>query len=257
MSHSDVIVGVSLKMYLGYGETMEWCTEVSRLVADHPAITQGLVDVFLLPSTPAIPAAVEILDRVGIAVGAQDLWSEDRGSFTGEVGGPMLREIGCEYVAVGHAERRALFGEDDRRIGAKVAAAVRNQLIPVLCVGEPRRVESDRAAQQCIEELGRVLAFASDDSLISPVVAYEPIWAIGQDEPAPPSHIRAVAGAIKAWLTEREPTQASRLIYGGSASVGLLGQLAGSVDGLFLGRFAHDPDTFAAILDEAADLATT
>lgn len=257
MSRGSLTIGVSLKMYFGYGETLNWCSQVADIARDHRAIRNGLVDMLVLPSAPMVPAAVEILTPIGVAVGAQDLWIEDRGPFTGGVSGMVLREAGCEYVAVGHAERRALFSEDDRLVGAKVAAALRNDLVPILCVGEPEESTPEEAARDCIEELGRVLDSVGEAESATPIVAYEPVWAIGRPEPAPPAHIRAVAEELRHWLGRQTLTQQSRLIYGGSASLGLLSKLSGAVDGLFLGRFAHDPDVLASILDEAVGVVVT
>ena len=253
MSTGSLTIGVSLKMYLGYRETVDWCSEVARIARDHSAVRSGQVDLFVLPSTPVIPLAVDVLVPAGVGVGAQNLWSEDRGPFTGEVSGTVLREAGCDYVAVGHAERRALFSEDDRLVGAKVAAALRNELIPILCVGEPDQAGPKEAASVCIAELRGVLQSAGEAASLAPIVAYEPVWAIGRPDPAPPEHTKAVAGELSDWLGRQDVTRDSRLIYGGSASLGLLSELSGAVDGLFLGRFAHDPRVLGAILDEAAE----
>lgn len=254
MSRGILTIGVSLKMYLGYQETLDWCSEVARVTHNHPAIREGLVDMFVLPSSPMIRGAVEVLAPVGISVGAQNLWSEDRGAFTGEVSGAVLKEAGCEYVAVGHAERRALFSEDDQLVAAKLAAALRNDLIPVLCVGEADETSPERASRACIDELRSVIQSVREASSLAPVIAYEPVWAIGRSDPAPPEHTRAVAGELKEWLVQQDATSETRLIYGGSASLGLLSALSGVVDGLFLGRFAHDPEILAGILDEAVDV---
>lgn len=254
MSRSPLTIGVSLKMYLGYQETIDWCREVARVTRNHPALREGLVDMFVLPSSPMIRDAVEVLAPAGVSVGAQNLWSEDCGPFTGEVSGTVLKEAGCEYVAVGHAERRALFYEDHQLVAVKVAAALRNDLIPVVCVGETDETSPDQAIRACIDELRSVIQSVGDASSLAPIVAYEPVWAIGRSEPASPEHTRAVAGELKEWLGQQAATSESRLIYGGSASLGLLSALSGVVDGLFLGRFAHDPGTLARILDEAVDV---
>lgn len=254
MSRRNLTIGVSLKMYLGYHETIDWCSEVARVTHDHPAIREGLVDMFVLPSSPMIRGTVEVLAPVGISVGAQNLWSEDSGPFTGEVSGTVLKEAGCEYVAVGHAERRALFSEDDQLVAAKLAAALRNDLIPVLCVGEADETSPEQASRACIDELRSVIQSVGEASSLAPVIAYEPVWAIGRSDPAAPEHTRAVAGELREWLGQQDATSESRLIYGGSASLGLLSALSGVVDGLFLGRFAHDPEILAGILDEAVAL---
>jgi triosephosphate isomerase len=155
---------------------------------------------------------------------------------------------------VGHAERRRIFGEDDDVIGLKTAAAYRNGLTPVLCVGEPGRGTSADAIKHCIRELDGVLnRAASLGPLGRTIVAYEPQWAIGAPEPASPEFISEVITGLDAHLRNREGQDDSRVIYGGSAGPGLISQLGPAVAGLFLGRFAHNPAAVKDILDEAAE----
>ncbi|MER6090951.1 triose-phosphate isomerase [Streptomyces bluensis] len=241
-----VLLGVSLKMYFGHHQTLNWARKVADLARDHPAVTSGAVRLFVLPAFPALVPANGILGPYGISVGAQDIATEDTGPYTGEVGGPSLREIGCQYAEVGHAERRRLYGEDDTVVAAKTAAALRNGLTPVLCVGERDRVTPQEAAERTVAEAARLL-HGLDGSV---VVAYEPQWAIGAPEPASTEHIGTVCAALRQWLDGRPRHTGSTVIYGGSAGPGLLSRLAGTAEGLFLGRFAHDPANVAAILDE-------
>ncbi len=236
-------VGVSLKMYFGYAETLRWCRSVTDRVGGHPALRSGDVRLFVLPSFPAIPAAAGIFRGTPIAVGAQNLAADDGGAQTGEVNGAMLRQAGCRYVAVGHAERRTRHGEDEPTVAAKVSAALRNDLEPVLCIGEPRRVPVAEAAAECVRQLRTQLRTVPG---VRVTVAYEPFWAIGAAEPAGTGHIAAVCGAL------RDAAPDTTVIYGGSAGPGLLTALGSGVDGLFLGRFAHDPAALAGVLDEAA-----
>ncbi|AYL38534.1 triose-phosphate isomerase family protein [Streptomyces fungicidicus] len=241
-----VLLGVSLKMYFGHHETLNWARRIAALAAGHPAVTSGAARLFVLPSFPALVPAAGILAPYGVALGAQDIATEDTGPYTGEVGGPALKEIGCHYAEVGHAERRRLYGEGDTVVAAKTAAALRNRLTPVLCVGERDRGTPGEAAARTVAEAARLL-----DGLDGTVVlAYEPQWAIGAPEPASAEHIAAVCGALRTWLDDRPRHAGSAVIYGGSAGPGLLTRLAGSADGLFLGRFAHDPANVGAILDE-------
>lgn len=236
-------------MYFGYGRTLEWCRAVAAAASAHPAVASGEVELFVLPTAPAIPAAREILAPARVGVGAQDLSWADEGAFTGEVSPAVLAELGCRYAEVGHAERRRLLGEDDAIVAAKTAAALRNGLTPVLCVGEPERGSADDAVDHCRRELAAVLSEAPAGRAI---VAYEPHWAIGAPEPASPEHVSAVAEGLAETLASLPDREGSRVIYGGSAGPGLLSKLSPAVSGLFLGRFAHDPAAFAAVLDEAA-----
>jgi triosephosphate isomerase len=155
------------------------------------------------------------------------------------------------YAEVGHAERRRLFGETDEVVAAKVAAALDAGIVPVLCVGEADRLSADDAAAATVAQLHADL----EDSPAGPVVvAYEPVWAIGAPQPAPAIHISTVTRALRAALDALPARTGSSVIYGGSAGPGLLTELGDDVDGLFLGRFAHDPEALIAVLDEAAAL---
>lgn len=226
MSLPALTIGVSLKMYFGQRQTVDWCSAVARLASRHPAVTQRTVELFVLPAAPMIAPVLRIFDGTLVRVGAQNLHAEDAGAFTGEVSGALLSEMGCRYAEVNHAERRRLFGEDNATAAAKVAACWRNGLTPVLCVGD-------------VAEAAEILNKATDPVII----AYEPPWAIGQAAPAPAEHIRQATSALR--------RTGCRVIYGGSAGPGLLTSIGDGADGLFLGRFAHDPAALEAILDEA------
>jgi triosephosphate isomerase (TIM) len=244
-------LGVSLKMYFGAEETLKWCRQIAEMARRHEAVVNAAADIFILPSLPLITQVAAVFAGTGVSVGAQNLFWEDEGAFTGEVSGVMLRELGCRYVEVGHAERRRLFGETNEIVALKVAAALRNSLVPVICVGEPDRSDMKRAGVSCIAELEAALQNATTNKAPGPiVVAYEPQWAIGAPAPAPPEHIDHVCQELRQWVASAPGLPGSRVIYGGSAGHGLLSRLAHAVDGLFLGRFVHDPKAFEAILDE-------
>ncbi|MFF1400482.1 triose-phosphate isomerase [Streptomyces sp. NPDC058287] len=243
---APVLLGVSLKMYFGHHETLNWSRKIVQLADRHPAVTSGAARLFVLPAFPAIVPVAGILARSGVDVGAQDIATQDAGAYTGEVSGPYLKEIGCRYAEVGHAERRRLYGEGDTVVAAKTAAALRNGLTPVLCVGELDPVEPQEAARRTLAEAARLL-YGMHGKV---VLAYEPQWAIGAPEPASAEHITTVCAALGEWLNSRPQHAGSTVIYGGSAGPGLLSRLGGSVGGLFLGRFAHDPAAVGRILDE-------
>ena len=248
------IIGVSLKMYFGYQRTVGWCRDIAEIAAGHPAVRSGEIELFALPSHPVLAEAARILGPAGVAAGAQDIFWEDEGAFTGEVGGKIIAEVGGRYAEVGHAERRRIFREDDDVIALKTAASYRNGLTPVLCVGEPGRGTANDAVRHCIGEIDAVLNRAGSLGQSGrTIVAYEPQWAIGAAEPATPSFISDVIRGLDAHLRSRTGQADSRVIYGGSAGPGLIGQLDPAVAGLFLGRFAHDPKAVRTILDETAE----
>lgn len=248
----QVTVGVSLKAYFGHERAAAWFLDVARRAAVHPAVTAGAVRFFVIPTYLQIPAALTAFAGTAVLVGAQDVSEYEPGAYTGEVTAPELAEIGVAVAEIGHAERRRLFGETDEVIAAKTATALRHGVTPVLCVGESEPLAPTDAAAATVAQLEADLADAPAGPII---VAYEPVWAIGAPEPAPVEHIVAVARAVRATLDSLPDRAGSVVIYGGSAGPGLLAELGEAVDGLFLGRFAHDVEALLSVLDEAAAVA--
>ncbi|HSO15881.1 MAG TPA: triose-phosphate isomerase family protein [Arthrobacter sp.] len=246
-----LLVGVSSKMYLGYRDSLDWLGQLRHEVDTRPALAAGRVVPFVIPSFPLLPAAAALLAGSPLLLGAQNCgWAD--GPWTGEVAPSMLAELGVRLVEIGHAERRRHFGEDDAMIARKVRAAAAAGLKPLLCVGEPDHGSAATAAEFVYRQIRS--AVDGDWELAGRLVlAYEPVWAIGAEEPAAAGYVSDVVRRVRSHLTtsrlENRP-----VIYGGSAKPGLLPALDG-VSGLFLGRFAHDPANFGAVLDEALLLA--
>ncbi|KAL9024680.1 MAG: hypothetical protein Q9196_006334 [Gyalolechia fulgens] len=163
----------------------------------------------------------------------------------------MLKQIGCDIVELGHAERRAPpFNETDEIIALKAQAAVRNQLIPLVCIGERNRssIASEGvgiAVRECSRQINAVLDAVEGDRDI--IFAYEPVWAIGAAEPAGEDHVVAVVGQLRQLAKGKG---AMRFLYGGSAGPGVWKGLKGGVDGLFLGRFAHEVGNVERVFKE-------
>ena len=248
MAERRRIVAVGQKTYLGYARTRAWleaAVETGRRFGPE-------VNLVVFPVAPALPLAVELGTAAGLAIGAQDVSAQPPGAFTGELPAALLAEIGVRYVELGHAERRFLFGEQADVIRAKTEISVAHGLLPLLCVGEgtlgdTTPVDAPDAVEQAGAQLTEVLDLLPAE--LPFVVAYEPVWAIGADQPAPVEHVRAVASGLRS-LLEGHP--AARLIYGGTAGPGLFEAISEATDGLFLGRRAHDPAAFAAVLSEVA-----
>lgn len=247
-----VTIGVSLKAYFGHAQARDWFDAVAELARTRDAVASGAVELFVIPSYLGILPAREAFAGTPVLVGAQDVAAEEPGAFTGEVTAAELAEVGVAVAEVGHAERRRLYGETDAIVAAKASAALRHGIVPVLCLGEAARMDAERAAAVVVAQLETALAAAPAGRVI---VAYEPVWAIGAPEPAGPGHISPVAAALRDALGAAAGRDGSSVVYGGSAGPGLLTELGDAVDGLFLGRFAHDPDALGAVLDEAAALA--
>lgn len=119
MSQPAIWLGVSLKMYFGYQQTLTWCRDVAELARRHPAIVSGEIGLFVLPAYPAIPAVAEIFADTPVRFGGQDVCQAENGAWTGEVSASMLQELGCSLAEIGHAERRRHFHEDKTQIAAK------------------------------------------------------------------------------------------------------------------------------------------
>lgn len=254
-------VGVSTKMYMGYRDCLDWLARILHEVDSRPTLAAGRVVPFVIPSFPVIPAAGSVLAGSPLLLGAQNCgWAD--GPWTGEVSPSQLAELGVAIVEIGHAERRRHFGEDSTMIARKVRAADDAGITPLLCVGEDTRHETtgsgaDQAAafvhQQISEAVGGDWALAN-----RLVIAYEPVWAIGEAEPAGAGYVAAVVRSLRTLLAAHSHEAGSALgelpvIYGGSAKPGLLPALDG-VSGLFLGRFAHDAANFGKVLDEALSM---
>jgi triosephosphate isomerase len=237
-------IGVSTKMYLGYDASLAWLRQVRDIVAHRPELVSGgPVQLFLIPSFPVLDAARALLADVPVHLGAQNCaWGD--GPLTGEVSPAMLAELGVRLVEIGHAERRTQFAEDDAVVARKAAAALAAGLTPLLCVGEPERSTPEEAAAFCARQ---VLSAQVDPASV--ILAYEPVWAIGAPAPAPADYVNATITALRGEL-KATPAEKVQVVYGGSAGPGLLNQLD-AADGLFLGRFAHDPANLGKVLDEA------
>lgn len=230
-----MFVGVSLKAYLGHGETVDWCRAAADLdVTD--------VDMVVFPAATALAAAAAVLAGRTLEIGAQDLAPDDDGAQTGDLPGRLLTELGATWVEVGHAERRARRGETEAVVAAKLRAADRAGLRPLLCIGEPEAGSARAAAEYCMKQIETAI-----DAGVDATYAYEPVWAIGAPRPAPAGHVGDVIAGIRRMLDGRPAS----IVYGGAAGPGTLSALDGAVGGIFLGRFAHDPANLAAVLDEA------
>ncbi len=249
---SQVTVGVSLKTYFGHERARAWFDEVATRVRAHDAVVSGAVELFITPTYLQVLPALAAFEGTPVRIGGQDVSSEEPGAFTGEVTAVELAEVGATIAEIGHAERRRLFGETEQETAAKTRSALRAGLTPLLCIGETERQEPADAAIVAVAQLRSALEGADAGAVI---VAYEPVWAIGAPEPAGHEHIRVVTAALRAAVDEDPVRAGSVVIYGGAAGPGLLTALGDAVDGVFLGRFAHDPDALVTVLDEAAELA--
>lgn len=243
------LLGVSTKMYFSAAKTRKYVDEVVQHLSKSPSL-QDKVDIFIIPDHVTLTGVVSQLEGTSLMVGAQDTYSEDFGAYTGEVSPAVLAEVGCRLVEIGHAERRRLFGETDPDVARKAAAVSRNGMTPLVCIGERTKGEVSVAAEECLVQVEAVMAAIPDDAEV--VLAYEPVWAIGAAQPASEDHIVQVSRNIRNFECVRARKGTTRIIYGGSAGPGLFEKLKDGVDGLFLGRFAHEPSQFYQTIREVA-----
>ncbi|KAI9172585.1 triosephosphate isomerase [Paramyrothecium foliicola] len=251
------IVGVSTKMYFSLSRTREFTNSLIAGLADAPRELVSSIDIFLLPDFIAVASTVEQLNQAPVPIwtGSQDCHWEDYGSFTGEVSPAVLRDAGVRIVEVGHAERRRLFGDTDAVVAKKATAVCRNGMIPLICIGEKLQLFQDEAGvkaavKECQVQVEAVLEGIPVDAEV--VLAYEPVWAIGAARPAGEAHVLGVVDGIRRLDCVQRRTAPTRVVYGGSARLGLFTRLKGGVDGVFLARFGHDPEQFVKIIEEVA-----
>lgn len=209
-------------------------------------------EIAVCPPFVYLPEAVERAADSPILIGAQDLSPHDEGACTGEVSGPMLADLGCRYVIVGHSERRSQHGESDELVVAKFLAAQRYGLTPILCVGESlEEREADQTESVVGRQLGAVLRAAGSEAFSRAVIAYEPIWAIGTGRTATPQQAQAVHGYIRGLLRSENGSIADliKVLYGGSVKAGNAAEIFAmpDVDGGLVGGASLEAKGFASI----------
>jgi len=193
-------------------------------------------------------------DKLRIVYGSQDVSAHDSGAYTGEVSGPMLAKLGCTYAIVGHSERRQYHDETDEVVNGKVVAAYRNDLVPILCIGEEKEIrEAGTHVAHTLAQLDGGLAGIPAEQAARVVIAYEPVWAIGTGLTATPQDAQEMCGAIRARLGElysAELADGVRILYGGSVkasnAAGIMAQP--DVDGALIGGASLDAEEFVGII---------
>ena len=213
-------------------------------------------DVVVCPPYSALRSVQLVLEDeyIPIALGAQNLFWEDEGAYTGEVSGVFLKALHCQYAIVGHSERRKYFNETDETVNKRVVAAFRNALIPIVCCGETLEEREGGETEAVIErQLTDGLAGFTNDQIGSLVVAYEPVWAIGTGRAASPEDANETIGfarRILAKISSDSVAQNVRIQYGGSVSAGNIAQLMAQpeIDGALVGGASLEAKSFAMIV---------
>jgi triosephosphate isomerase len=227
---------------------------VDGIIAGAPA--SDLVDLLVCPPFPYLSAVAEKVHGSGVHLGAQNVSQHAPGAYTGEIAGSMLRDVGCEYVIVGHSERRALLRETSRIVAEKFRAALESGLTPILCVGETLEQRKAGETEAVIDEqLNAVLDSSGIESFGRAVIAYEPVWAIGTGMTATPDQAQAVHRHIRAALEAQDESVAAgvKILYGGSVKGDNAGGLFSNpdIDGGLIGGASLKSDDFLAIAHAA------
>lgn len=230
---------------------------VNRVTALVNGIKQGAVnitdkDILVLPPFIYLPLVHEKLKNSSIFLGAQNLYSKQEGAFTGEISGEMLKDIGCEFVLIGHSERRALFHDDLKTVAEKFKAAVAAGLKPILCVGETREERENNLTETIVrDQLMSVINTAGIDAFANAVIAYEPVWAIGTGLTATPEEAQAVHAFIRGIISQNKVDLGSaiRILYGGSMKPDNAASLLAmpDIDGGLIGGASLDAESFLKI----------
>ena len=212
-------------------------------------------DVWFFPPAVSIEAAAQaVRERADLAVGAQDIYWEPKGAFTGELSAPLVLGAGAKATLVGHSERRHLFGETDEDTRRKLAAALAAGLVPLLCVGETlAERDAGHTLAVVVRQLAGALGALEAAVLSGVVIAYEPVWAIGTGRNATPPDAAAVHREIRAWLRARG-AGAPRILYGGSVNLKNVQALLTEpeLDGVLVGGASLDPEGWAQLVQTAA-----
>jgi len=220
------------------------------------------IDILLLPTLVHLSDVKTLLGSSPVLLGAQNLYVGAQGAFTGEVSGPMLKEAGCEYVLIGHSERRTIFREDLAIVAAKFKAALEAGLKPILCIGETRDQRERGETEQVVkQQLETIIEAAGIHALGQAVIAYEPVWAIGTGLTATPEQAQAVHAYIRRTISQNNVDIAKtiRILYGGSMKADNAASLLSmpDIDGGLIGGASLDAKSFLAICAAASkELAT-
>ena len=228
------------------------------------SIASGVIDtagtkatVAVFPPFVYLQSAIQALGASSVSVGAQDVYFEPDGAFTGEISTSMLKDIGCTYCLCGHSERRHVIGETDELINKKLTSAIAGGLLPILCIGELLAEREDSKTNDVVSrQLKNGLAGLSDEKVSAVTIAYEPVWAIGTGLTATPQQAQEVHEFIRKLLVDmydEKMAEEIRIQYGGSVKPGNAAELMAQpdIDGLLVGGASLKADSFLAIIQGA------
>lgn len=216
------------------------------------------VEVVIAPTFVALASVASVIDDSNIRLAAQNVFWESHGAFTGEVSAPMLKDIGCRYVILGHSERRQFFGETNETVAKRSRAVLNSGMVPIICIGETlQEREANQTLTVLASQLSGSLSQVAPEEASRLVIAYEPVWAIGTGRTASPQQAQEAHAFLRAELTKHfgsDSAQAIRLQYGGSVNAKNAADLLSQpdIDGALVGGASLDPDAFTVIVRAAA-----
>jgi triosephosphate isomerase (TIM) len=247
----DLIAG-NWKMHATHLETIQMVQKLGYRL-DYPDYER--VDVAVCPPFTALRSAQTVIetDHLMIKLGAQDVFYEEKGAYTGEIAPGMLAALSVSYVIVGHSERREYFGDTDEIVNRKAKAVLAAGMTPILCCGETEREREDGVTEDKVGRQVRTgLAGLTSEQIAGLVVAYEPIWAIGTGRTASDDDAGAMATFVRATIADiaGDAAESTRILYGGSMNPGNVAGLMAKqdIDGGLVGGASLDPDTFASVV---------
>ncbi len=218
------------------------------------------IDIVICPPYTLLSCLADMLIESNISLGAQDLFWEDEGAFTGEVSARMLKDAGCTFVIIGHSERRQYFGEINESVNKKLKAALACGLIPIVCVGESLKEREGKKTFKVLEDhLTNGLSGINQQEVLQIIIAYEPVWAIGTGNTASSAQAEEAHKYIRdllAKLYDQETADSIRIQYGGSVKPGNISELIreADVDGALVGGASLDGASFTEIIRKAAEV---
>ena len=254
--YRKTIIAGNWKMNKNATETKKFAEELKAILP-----RAKWCDVVVCVPFVNIPAALKAFKDMRVAVGAENLYFEPNGAYTGEVSAAMLAKLGCTWVVVGHSERRQYHAEDDATVAAKAVAALGHGLRPIVCVGEPLEIrEAGDHVSYVVDQTRASLAGIPADKLADVVIAYEPVWAIGTGKVASAADAQEVCHAIRGVVADlageagEETAATLRILYGGSVKTDSVGELVSQpdVDGGLVGGASLDGEDFARLCAAAA-----
>jgi triosephosphate isomerase (TIM) len=246
------LIAGNWKMHNTIAETIELLNGLKRELVD---CTE--VDVLVCPAYTSLSEASDVLTDTGIFLGAQNIYWQEKGAFTGEISPAMLVDAGCSYVIVGHSERRQYFNETNDTVNKRIRAALKAALTPIVCVGEILSERESGKTLPVIEtQLKEGLAGFEKEDVLKMTIAYEPVWAIGTGKTATPLEAQEVHKFIREWIKNNIGEDAAlgiRILYGGSVKSDNIKELMqqADIDGGLVGGASLDAASFAGIVKNA------